>query len=573
MTKNISIILILLFASFAYSQTKSEKIDNLLSRYYDYGMLNASVLVAEKGEVIFSKGYGFANMEYNIPNSEKTVHRIGSITKQFTATMIMQLVEEGKINLNEKMTEYLNDYRKETGNKVTIHHLLTHTSGIPSYTAYPGFWTDSSRNPYTTDQLIKNFCSGDLEFEPGTNFAYNNSGYVLLAKIIEDVTGKSFDENIQERIFNKVGMKNSYLDRPEKIIKNRASGYDRVGTDFRNTNYMNVLNAIGAGDIISTTEDLYLWDQALYLNKILSPESKKKMFTPFLSGYGYGWGINMTENPAGGDSLTLISHTGGINGFNALISRIIDNKILVVVLNNTGSAPMGDIRKNITKILYDQDFEYPKKPIGNHLFAIIKEDGIDKAVDMYSLLKKEEAESFDFQESELNNLGYQFLNNNKIDEAIKIFQLNIDAYPDAFNVYDSMGEALMKKGDKEKSIEFYKKSIELNPQNINGFDMLKELGVEIEKPKDADVSEELLKTYLGKYELFPNFALTITMDGNNLFAQATGQGKNQIFPETETMFYLKVVPAKVEFIKDENGQINKIVLYQGGQVMPGKRVE
>ena len=238
------------------------------------------------------------------------------------------------------MTTYLKNYRKNTGDNVTIHHLLTHTSGIPSYTGYPGFWSDSTRNPYTTEELIERFCSGDLEFEPGTQFLYNNSGYVLLAKIVEDVTGISYEENIQKRIFDKVGMKNTYLDRPEKIINNRASGYDRLGVDFRNTTYFNVNNAFGAGDIASTVEDLYLWDQALYTEKLISNESKNKMFTPYLSNYGFGWIISKLAHPAGGDSLTIISHGGIINGFNALISRAIDDKILVVILNNSGGVPL-----------------------------------------------------------------------------------------------------------------------------------------------------------------------------------------------------------------------------------------
>ena len=373
---------LLLLSSVSFAQNKSEMIDDLLSRYFDYGLLNGSVLVAEGGDVIFSKGYGFANLDYEIPNSEETVHRIGSITKQFTAAIIMQLVEKGKIKLDAKMTTYLNNYRKDTGDKVTIHHLLTHTSGIPSYTGYPGFWSDSSKNPYTTDQLINKFCSGDLEFEPGSEFRYNNSGYVLLAKIIEEVTGKSYEENMQERVFDKIGMKDTYLEKPELIIKNRASGYDKQGLDLVNTRYFNVKNAIGAGDIASTVKDLYLWDQALYTNKILSDESKKKIYTPFLSDYGYGWGIRKV------DSITIYSHGGGINGFSAFISRIEDDKNLIVVLNNIGTAPSLDMSTNITKILYGDDYSFPKKPIGNHILTVIEDEGIDSAVKRLKKWKK-----------------------------------------------------------------------------------------------------------------------------------------------------------------------------------------
>lgn len=564
--------IILVLTSALFSQNKSEAIDDLLSRYYEYGLLNGSVLVAEKGEVIFNKGYGFANVEHNIFNSSKTVHRIGSITKQFVSMMIMQLVDEGKIELDEKMTSYLKDYRKDTGDKVTIFHLLTHTSGIPSYTSYPGFWSDSLRNPYTTQELIKEFCSGDLEFKPGSQFSYNNSGYVLLAKIVEEVTGKTYEENIQERIFNKVGMKNTYLDRPEKIILNRAAGYDKSGEKLINTKYMYVKNAFGAGDIVSTVEDLYLWDQALYTDKLISDESKNKIFTPFLSNYGFGWGISKIKNPAGSDSLTLISHTGGINGFSSLIARLVDDKHLIIILNNSGSFPLYEIRKNITNILYGEDYEFPKKPIASYLQTIILDEGIDKATTVFKEIMEFEKETFDIKEGDINNLGYSFLTEDKIEEAIGVFQFNIDAFPNSFNVYDSMGEALMKKGDNEKSIEMYKKSIEINPQNTNGYEMLKKLGVVISAPKDADVSKEVLERYVGKYNLFPNFFVTITTENGNLFAQATGQAKFQIYPETTNKFYYKVVEAKIEFLK-EGDSVNNIVLYQGGKEIPGKRVE
>ena len=569
--KNALIIFIACF-SILSAQTKSEKINDLLTRYHEYGLLNGSVLVAEKGEVIFKKGYGFANMELEVPNMPNSVHRIGSITKQFVATMVMQLVEEGKVKIDEKMTSYLKDYRKETGDKVTVFNLLNHTSGIPNYTDLPNFWVDSMKNTYSIDDLVNNFCSGDLEFEPGSKFAYNNSGYVLLAKLIEEVTERSFDENIQERIFDKIGMNESYLDRPEKIIKNRSAGYDKRGINFINTRYMNVKNAIGAGDIVSTVEDLYLWDQALYTENLISEKSKKEIFTPFLNNYGYGWGIFKVEHPAGGDSLTIYRHSGGINGYNALILRVIDEKHLIVVLNNTGDAPRNNIAREIGNILYNQDYEYPKKPIVNHLHAIVLEEGIEEAVNTYKEISKSEKETFSLAEDELNILGYTLLGEENIEAAITIFQLNIDAYPESWNVYDSMGEAYIIKGNNEKAIEYYKKSVELNPQNKNGFNKLIELGVDVEMTKDAEVSEEILKSYVGQYNLFPNFFVTIKTEDGKLFAQATGQQKFQIYPETSSKFYYKVVDAKIEFIDELSGVVNSLVLYQGGREVPGKRV-
>src|SRR5215510_10417679 len=189
------------------AQDKAKKIDELMQAYYDNKQFNGTVLVAEKGSVIYKKGFGLANMEWNIPNEPDVKFRIGSITKQFTSMLIMQLVQEGKIKLDGKLTDYLTDYRKDTGDKVTIHNLLTHTSGIPSYTSLPDFFKEVSRDPYGVEEFVKNYCSGDLEFETGSKFEYDNSGYFLLGAIIEQLTGQSYERALQERIFGPLGMK------------------------------------------------------------------------------------------------------------------------------------------------------------------------------------------------------------------------------------------------------------------------------------------------------------------------------------------------------------------------------
>ena len=242
-----------------FSQDKASEIDAIIQAYADDGQFNGTALVAENGKVIFKKGYGYANMDWQIPNKPDTKFRIGSITKQFVAMQIMQLVEDGKINLEGKLTDYLPEYREDTGDKITIHHLLTHTSGIPSYTGLPGFWSDSTRNPYPKDYMIRHFHSGNLEFNPGLKFNYNNSGYYLLAGIIERITGKSFEENLHETIITPLEMKNSGVDRNERLLENRAAGYMRNISGFRNDPYFYMTNALGAGDMYSTVEDLFLW--------------------------------------------------------------------------------------------------------------------------------------------------------------------------------------------------------------------------------------------------------------------------------------------------------------------------
>ena len=199
-------LIALLFCNLSFSQSITEQLDKLINTYTEYGKFNGSVLVANQGKVIFTKGFGMANMEWDIPNKPNTKHRLGSITKQFTAMLILQLAAENKLDLQAPITTYLPDYPKETGDKITTHHLLTHTSGIPNYTSFPDFFQNESRNPYTPDEFVKKFDAKSLDFEPGEKFSYSNSGYFLLGVIIEKVTGKSYEQMLNDHIFSPLNM-------------------------------------------------------------------------------------------------------------------------------------------------------------------------------------------------------------------------------------------------------------------------------------------------------------------------------------------------------------------------------
>src|SRR4029078_11490332 len=252
------------------AQNHAAKIQEVLALAHKYRLFNGSALVAENGKVTYKGAFGMAEMEWGIPNAPDTKFRLGSITKQFTATLILQLVEQGKIKLDGKLSDYLPDYSKDTGAKVTIHNLLSHTSGIPSYTSLPGFFQDVSRNPFKVDDFIKKYASGELEFEPGTKFVYDNSGYFLLGAIIEKVTGKPYEQVLKENIFDPLGMKNSGYDRWGTILNKRATGYARTPKGFQTAAYLDMSIPYAAGSLYSTVEDLYMWDQALYGEKVLT---------------------------------------------------------------------------------------------------------------------------------------------------------------------------------------------------------------------------------------------------------------------------------------------------------------
>ncbi|HKJ47438.1 MAG TPA: serine hydrolase domain-containing protein, partial [Christiangramia sp.] len=340
-------LLQLLISTSVFAQSKAEKIDELMSKYEEYNQFNGSLLVAENGEVVLKKGYGLANMEWDIPNGTDTKHRVGSITKQFTSMLIMQLVEEGKLELDKPITTYLKDYPKKTGDQVTIHHLLSHTSGIPNMTSFPGFFENMSRDKHSVKELIEIFADSSLVFKPGEKYAYSNSGYILLGAIIEKETGKSYEEALHERILDPLNMKDTGFDNFEKIIKNRSTGYEQRGSKFTNSEYIDMSIPYAAGSIYSTVEDLYKWHKALLNNELITQESKDIMFTAHKNlgpqASAYGWFVGDQKFGQENDSVFTTVHSGGINGYNALITRIPEDDALIVLLNNTGGKPLGEM--------------------------------------------------------------------------------------------------------------------------------------------------------------------------------------------------------------------------------------
>jgi len=557
------------------AQTITDKIGNLISKYNEYRYFNGCALVADKNQIIFEKGYGFANMEWGIQNEPDTKFRIGSITKQFTSMLVMQLVEQGKIKLDGKITDYLPYYRKDTGDQITIEMLLTHTSGIPSYTSREDFSEKISRNHFSPDDFIKEYCSGDLEFKPGAEFLYNNSGYFILGSIIEHVTGLTYADVLNKNILQPLNLENTGYDLYEIVLPKRATGYEKTFNGYSTAAFLDMSLPYAAGSLYSTVEDLFKWDMALQTNKLLSQIYMDELFKPrvdaFGEKYGFGWIIGKKEI----DSTEYIVHThgGGINGFNT-INYIIPLKGQVVILfSNAGEAPLNEMTNEIINILNNKEFKLPAQPLVNKMYDIIKENGIEAAINQFKELK-DKKDLYVFSEQEINRLGYELMNEKKLDDALLIFKLNIDEFPKSWNVYDSYGEALLKKGLRDEAIMNYKKSLELNPRNQSGIKALTDLGaaIDIDEPKEVKLSEEVLNHYVGKYQLAPNFILTITVNNDKIFAQATGQSQLEIFPSSEDEFYLKVVDARIKFVT-ENGVVTKLILFQNGKEMPAVKIE
>jgi CubicO group peptidase (beta-lactamase class C family) len=461
----IALLALLVIHNSAGAQDHAAKIDEFIRLYYDGGRFNGSVLVAENGQIIYKKGIGLANMEWDIPNEPDTKFRIASMSKQFTAMLIMQLVEEGKIQLDGKLTDYLPEFRQDTGEKVTIHQLLTHTSGIPDYSDAPGFWNELMRHSMTAECVLDSLSSGDLDSEPGTEYRYNNGGYYILSLVVERITGKRFEDVLRERIFTPLGMNDSGLDHPELILEKRAMGYEQNVDGYTNAPFRQIENLLGTGAIYSTVEDLYLWDRALYTETLLSREYKNIMFTPYLNNYAYGFGVKAIQLGDTQDSTSYMGHSGSVAGFNSRIVRLVDDEHVIILLCNISEwTRLSDMTQGITNILYDLPYDVPKKSVARALYKILLKEGFQAVLPKYHDLKEKHADTYYFDDDELNTLGYRLLRTDRIGEAIEIFKLNAKAYPESWNVYDSLGEAYFVNGNRDLALENHKKSLELNPQ-------------------------------------------------------------------------------------------------------------
>lgn len=567
--RHLSLLLALFLALPAVAQPVADQLDAVLMQFHDAGRLSGSVLVAAGDSVLYERGFGEANRAWAIPNAPDTRFRIGSVTKQFTAALVLQLIEEGRLALDGHVTDYLPAYPAAQGDHVTVHHLLTHTSGIPSYTSLLEF-PDLMRDPYTPDSFLTVFSGLPLEFEPGSAWTYSNSGYFLLGALIEAVTGHPYDEMLRERLLAPLGLADTGYDHYGEIIDRRAAGYTRTGGGYERAAYLDTSLPYAGGMMYSTVRDLHAWNRALYAGAVFqNPATLMKMLTPYENDYGYGVGVGEVE--VGERTVAAIRHSGGINGFSSQLWYLPDEDYTIVVLDNT-AADTRSVTDAVARVLYGQPQPVPKVPISDVIGTTIEADGLDAALARYRELRATEPDAYDFGEPELNRLGYYYLRNGDVDTAIRIFQLNVEAYPDASNPYDSLGEAYMEAGDDERAIAQYRKALALNPGSANARQMLRRLGVEVEETTVA-VPADVLASYVGRYRLQPGFAIVITREGERLFAQATGQGRFEIFPSAENEFYLKVVDAQITFHQSDAGDVESLTLHQNGRDLPAPRVD
>jgi D-alanyl-D-alanine carboxypeptidase len=360
---------VLAIQSTAYAQTSrsaaasrdviARATDSLANAAIKNGPLAAlSIAVVRGRDTIVMKGYGFADMENEVPATAQTIYRIGSVTKQFTSAAIMRLVEEGKLSLDDDVTKYVPNAPVQ-GRRVPVRLLLNHTSGIPSYTDIGPVFGRHIRTDLAQDSLLALVRSDSLQFEPGRHFYYNNTGYYLLGMIIEKVTGKKYGDYLKETFFTPNNLSSTMYCSVSPIIKKRAQGYDRTPAGLVNAAYISMDLPYAAGSLCSSVGDLVAWTRLLHSGKIVNPTSFQAMTTPVKlpvpRSMSYGFGL--VSDTLG--SHRRIQHGGGINGFISSLAHYPNDSLTIVVLANTSPAPSDQLADDIARIAFGMPARTP----------------------------------------------------------------------------------------------------------------------------------------------------------------------------------------------------------------------
>jgi len=536
-----------LYAQESKNQKESSLSDKIVSIYSEYvpdKNVGSSILVAKEGEIIYQNAFGLANVEFEVPMQNDIILGIGSITKQFTAISIIKLIEEGKISLDDKISKYIKCYPQ--GDKITIENLLRHTSGIISFEKLEKFRGKNGKfRDYTPNEVIEEIKKVPLEFEPGTQWSYSNSGYFMLGYIIEQVTQKTYQKILEENIFEPFGLKHTYYGSNTEIIKKKATGYKIENNTIIYADYISMSLAYSVGAIYSTTSDLYNFYVKLFNSEFIKPETLGMMCLPTILRTGepcqYGLGFFIDEI----QGAKAVGHTGGINGYSSSIQYIPNEKIVVCVLSNVEGTHSALLSRNIAATVLGKPFEK------------IKAINVEKAaLEEYEGLYKNEKIVLEIDENE----GKLFA---------KTAGNSFELIPYAIDSFHISGLDVSISFIRNKKLEI-EKMVESKMDGTSK--IILEKSPPIETKSAITAKPEILKLYEGDYQLNQETFITITTNSGKLFLQVTGQNQFKLIPENDVLFKVSGVDAAIEFKENLQQEIDKLVLFQYGKQIECKRV-
>jgi CubicO group peptidase (beta-lactamase class C family) len=497
-----------------------------------------AILVSKDGKILYENGFGYADIQHKAPITPVTTFRIGSITKQFTASAILKLQEEGKLNVSDSLSKYFPDFPR--AKEVTIHHLLTHTSGIHSYTNTDSFLTKVLK-PVSNEELLNYFKNYPYDFNPGEQYQYNNSGYFLLGYIIEKVSGKSLGQYFKENLFDPAGMKNTGIYKSDLHLEHEAKGYNKTEKGYEPALNWDMSWAGGAGAMYSTVEDLNKWNDALFNGKVLSEKSFKAAFTPVLLNngskppgvdYGYGWSISNYRG------LEMLGHSGGLHGFISQLARYTPDNLTVVMLTNQLPVEVELDPNKIAEIFLWQKMDTQSS-------YLVKESG---------------------------------------NQDLKVYKGIYELQPGVVIVITNEGKSLYAQVSGQSKFEIFPSSpdeffwkvveakIHFN-KNVNGEVVdanfvqgtYKAIAPKLKEEKTISLDTAIYREYVGKFDLGQNIIVDITSSGGKIYAQATGQQRYEMLPISKEEFIIRDLNAKVLFVKDAGGKVDKITVNMAGR--------
>ena len=511
-------------------------IDAAIGGYYKASEPGATIIVVKDGKTVFRKAYGMADSAGKKTLTPEAVLRLGSITKQFTAVAILMLLDEGKLSLTDDITRFFPDY-PAAGKKITVEHLLTHTSGIVSYTGKPGFVATMTKD-LTVAQMIDSFKNDPLEFAPGTRYRYNNSGYFLLGAIIEKVSGQPYARFVEQRIFIPLGMKDTAYEGHERSQAARALGHSREGRAYAPSAALSMTQPYAAGALVSSVDDLARWDNAISAGKLLTPASWKRAFTPYTladgksTGYGYGWEVReLLGTP-------VIAHGGAINGFNTYAQRLPEHKVYVAVLSNAdgGLVNPGVVANKAAALAIGKPYREFKE-IALDAATLDRYTGVYEVEKSITRTFRRDGDTLTMQRS------------GRPPVRLKAYSPTGFFIPDALDHFEFGQDG---KGVVTHVTQYYDGKAARQAR----------IGEVPAARQAVNIGNAAFDTRIGRYELAPGFVLALSREGERYYAQATGQPKLEIYPASETVFFARDIEAEVHFAGADSSHL---VLHQNGQ--------
>ncbi|SFB72777.1 serine hydrolase [Massilia yuzhufengensis] len=522
------------------AQDLAGRLDATIAPYFQPDAPGAAILVVKDGKTVLRRAYGMADTAKGVKMSPDMVLRIGSMTKQFTATAILLLADEGKLALSDPNTNYLPGYPTQ-GKTITIEHLLTHTSGIVSYTGKPGFPQQAPQD-ITVAAQIDSFKNDPLQFEPGSTWRYNNSGYYLLGAIIEKVSGQPYHAFLEQRIFLPLGMSHTAYEGHERSKWPSAAGHSLAANGFGPARQLGKNQSYAAGELVSTVDDLAKWEATIAGKKLLKPATWQRAFTSYRlldgkdSNYGYGWEMTLIQGEP------TIGHSGSTRGFRSYGLRLPAKGVYVAVLTNSDSGTVVPdvVARRAAAVAIG-------KPLPEFREVALSAAALDAVAGEYTLDKdvkrvfRRDGEYLSMQRSGRGPLLLKALSANTffVPDTVDWFVFQVDAAGKATGVtYNQDGRALV-----------HLRSGEAPPPRIV-----------------AKIPVAAFDAHLGRYEMQPGMVMEIIREGSRYFVQPNGQRRLEIFPLSESRFFARDVDAEISF--DDQG----LTFKQGARSHLGRKI-